>query len=114
MPNKYIIDYKVISLRIKEVRRIKGFTQERLAELTGLSSNFIAKIESNNSTVSLQTLVSLANNLDISIDYLLQENDLQTESETDLLIRGMLKTFDERDKDLLINLIRDIKVYKSK
>jgi transcriptional regulator with XRE-family HTH domain len=114
MFNKYIIDYSVISIRIKEVRRLKGLTQERLAELTGLSSNFIAKIESNNSTVSLQTLVSIANTLDISIDYLLQENDLQAESETDLLIKGMLKTFDERDKDLLIDLIRDIKVYKSK
>jgi transcriptional regulator with XRE-family HTH domain len=114
MSNKYIIDYRVISIRIKEVRRLKGLTQERLAELTGLSSNFIAKIESNNSTVSLQTLVNLANTLDISIDYLLQENDLQAESETDLLIKGMLKTFDERDKDLLIDLIRDIKVYKSK
>jgi transcriptional regulator with XRE-family HTH domain len=114
MSRKYNIDYKILSQRIKESRRIKGLTQERLAELTGLSSNFIAKIESNNSTISLQTLVKIANTLDISIDYLLQETDLQNESEADLLIKGMLKTFDEQDKDLLIDLIRDIKVYKSK
>jgi transcriptional regulator with XRE-family HTH domain len=114
MGNRYIIDYKIISQRIKEVRRLKGLTQEQLADLTGLSSNFIAKIESNNSTASLQTLVNIANTLDISIDYLLQENNSQSKSEADLLIKCMLKTFDERDKNLLIDLIRDIKVYKSK
>jgi transcriptional regulator with XRE-family HTH domain len=114
MGNKYVIDYKILSQRIKEARRLKGITQEKLAELTGLSSNFIAKIESNNSTVSLQTIVSIANTLDISIDYLLLENDSQCESEASLLIKSMLKTFDEQDKDLLIDLIRAVRGYKSK
>lgn len=113
MGNRYVLDYKILGQRIKEARRFKGITQEQLAEQTELSANFIAKIESNNSTVSLITLVKIINVLDTSIDYLLLNDDSNTASETDMFISNMLKNFDEQDKSLLINIIRDIKVYKN-
>ncbi|MDR1674350.1 MAG: helix-turn-helix domain-containing protein [Oscillospiraceae bacterium] len=113
MGNKYILDYKILGLRIKEMRKLKGLTQEQLAEMTDLSANFIAKIESNNSTVSLISLVKIANILDSSIDYLLCNTGSSGAGETDILINNMLKTFDEQDKSLLINIIREIKVYKN-
>ena len=39
--------YKSIGKRIKFLRESKGLTQERLAEKTGLSLDFIGKIEVN-------------------------------------------------------------------
>ena len=71
--NKYGIDYKKLAMRIKEARHRKGITQEKLAMLTELSPNFIGRIESNNSKVSLASLVKICIVLNTSIDYLLQD-----------------------------------------
>ena len=43
--------YDVVRRNIKKYRKEKGITQEKLAELTGLSLNFISKIESIKSKV---------------------------------------------------------------
>ena len=67
------IDYKKLAIRIKEARHRKGITQEKLAIETGLSANFIGRIESNNSRVSLASLVKISICLDTTLDYLLSD-----------------------------------------
>ena len=68
------IDHYKLAMRVKEVRRRKGVTQERLAQLTGLTPNFIGRIESHNSKCSLATLVKICIVLETSADYLLQDS----------------------------------------
>lgn len=41
-----MIDYKIISNRIKQLRTKKGITQEKLAEMFGISTEHCCKIES--------------------------------------------------------------------
>ena len=67
------LDYKKLAMRIKEARHRKGITQEQLANITDLSPNFIGRIESNNSRVSLSSLVKICVALDSSMDYLLSD-----------------------------------------
>ena len=67
------IDYKKLGMRIKEARHRMGITQEKLANLTDLSPNFIGRIESNNSRVSLASLVKICVCLNSSMDYLLSD-----------------------------------------
>ena len=67
------INYEKLAMRIKEARHRKGITQERLASATNLSPNFIGRIESNNSRVSLTSLVKICVALDTSMDYLLSD-----------------------------------------
>ena len=50
---------------IKTYRMKKGYTQEQLAELAGLSTRQIQRIEDNNEKTSLKTLRILINLLDI-------------------------------------------------
>ncbi|HAH88158.1 MAG TPA: hypothetical protein DCL60_12400 [Armatimonadetes bacterium] len=54
-----------IGARIKERRKVLGITQERLSELSGLSTNFIATIEIGQKTPSLETLVKLSRALGV-------------------------------------------------
>jgi len=68
------IDHRKLAMRIKEVRRRKAITQERLALLTDLTPNFIGRIESHNSKCSLATLVKICVVLETSTDYLLQDS----------------------------------------
>lgn len=64
--NEYII-YKSLGTRIKYLRETCGLTQEKLAERTGLSIDYIGKIEVNINKPGLRALIKIANALDIHI-----------------------------------------------
>ncbi len=59
--------YKSIGKRIKFLRENKGLTQEKLAEKTGLSLDYIGKIEVNINEPGLKSLIKIANALDVHI-----------------------------------------------
>lgn len=68
--------YELVSKNIKKQRKLKGLTQEQLANLMNYSTQFISNIESkNHQTFSLGTLWRLALVLDIDIKELFDEED---------------------------------------
>lgn len=69
-----LINYQIIEKRIREERRTKGISQEMLAEMTELSTQYISQIETAVRQASLRSLVSIANALDVSVDALLYGN----------------------------------------
>lgn len=68
------IDYKKIGLRIKAARESKKMTQEELAEVTGLTNNYISNIERSRSKPSIKTLVKICNALNVTPDYILMDS----------------------------------------
>lgn len=65
------MDYVDIGRRIRIQRRHLNLTQGELAKLIGVSPSFIGHLERGTRQASLETLVALANVLDVSVDYLL-------------------------------------------
>lgn len=66
--------YEIVSKNIKKARKLKGLTQEQLAEKINYSTQFISNIESkNHQTFSLGTLWRIALVLDIDIVELFKE-----------------------------------------
>ncbi len=63
---------KEIGLRIMNLRLDRGYSRERLAELAGISSKFLFEIERNEKGFSANTLVCLADALDVSADYIMK------------------------------------------
>ena len=59
--------YKSIGKRIKFIRENNGLTQERLSEKSGLSLDYIGKIEININKPGLRALIKIANALDVQI-----------------------------------------------
>ena len=59
--------YQAIGKKIKNLRENKGLTQEKLAEKSGLSLDFIGKIEVNINEPGLKSLIKIANALDVHI-----------------------------------------------
>jgi Predicted transcriptional regulators len=54
--------------RLKEIREEQGFSQEELAEISGVSSSIISEIENDRSEVTkTDTLVKLADALDSKV-----------------------------------------------
>ncbi|MBQ9622067.1 MAG: helix-turn-helix transcriptional regulator [Treponema sp.] len=66
------MDYKSIGQRIREYRRLRSFTQEKLAEEIGISPTHMSHIETGNTKLSLQVLVDLSQILDVSADSIIQ------------------------------------------
>ena len=57
--------------RIKNLRKSKGYTREKLAEMADISPKFLYEIETGSKGFSAQTLCMLANVLNTSCDYIL-------------------------------------------
>ena len=61
-----------ISDRILELRKIKGISQEELAENIGVSRQAVSKWESEQSVPDLEKVISLSNYFNVTTDYLLK------------------------------------------
>ena len=66
------MNYKDMGSRIKAIRRQQSLTQEHLAEKVGISASFLGHIERGTRVASLDTLVALCNELNVSPEYLLR------------------------------------------
>jgi transcriptional regulator with XRE-family HTH domain len=53
--------------KLKELRTLKGYTQEQLADILGLNRHYIIAIEKGRRTPSLATLERIANALNCSL-----------------------------------------------
>ena len=90
------INYKDIGVRVKQERINKNITQEKLAELSGVSVTHMSNIENANTKLSLPVLINIANALDCDSSILLFENS--TLNSSLLIISNILLdcTSDER------------------
>jgi len=100
------IDYGKLGLKIKELRQSKGLTQERLGELVNCNTSHISNIENNHTKVSLNVLLSIANSLNSSIDYLLSDQYENVSLALDNEILRVLKTCDTEKKEKILKIIQ--------
>lgn len=99
------IDYAKLGLRIKDMRVSRGFTQENLAEMVGCNTSHISNIENNHTKVSLNVLLSIANSLHTSIDYLLSNQYDNSSLALDNEILRAIQNIDNTKKEKLIKMI---------
>ena len=64
------LDKEQFGLRVKQARKNQGLTQEKLAELIGVSAHFIYEIEKGRKSMSIKKLNILTDVLGVSLDYL--------------------------------------------
>jgi transcriptional regulator with XRE-family HTH domain len=64
-------DFKESGKRIKQIRKAEGLTQEQMAERLCLSLEHYGKFESGKRACSIDVLVSIATEFDVSLDYLI-------------------------------------------
>jgi len=68
------MDYILLGQRIRSARIAAGLSQEKLAEIVGLTSQHISHTEVASTKISLPSLVKIANALNTSVDKLLSDN----------------------------------------
>ena len=58
---------KLFRENLKKFRKLKGYTQVRLAVLADLSQDYMSEIERGKASPSLKRIIALANALDIEV-----------------------------------------------
>lgn len=68
------LNYQLVGKRLRAIRKKRGFTQEHLAELAGISPQHCSGIETGAAKVSLPALIQLCNALDTTPDAVLLDS----------------------------------------
>ena len=66
--------YQKFGERVKKQRLLAQLTQDKLAQMSGISLSFLGHIERGTRKASLDTVVKLSNALKVSPNYLLQDS----------------------------------------
>ena len=101
--------------RIKYLRRKRGWDQKELAKRVGISFSYLCNIEKGKPNPSITVFVSLADVLDVTLDYLVGRRGLNNEdllAITEPMTRAMLRgitTLDSDNRHLLYMFYKFIK-----
>lgn len=86
-------DNALVAERIKECRKIRGYSQEELANLLGMKRTNIANYEAGRIIPPGNVVVAMSDILDISTDYILGlSNSLEEISDDDFKVLQRAKT----------------------
>lgn len=104
----YEIDYVALGERIRAERKRQGLTQEQLAELADISESFMGHIERGGRVLSVETLIKLANALNLSVEYIVcgeynyQPGTLPSE------IQEALGRMSDRQRKLFLSIMKTL------
>ena len=98
MPNDVLVNG---GARLRAIRKERGYTQERLAELTKLSTRHIAGIEKGEANPSFEVLYTIITVLGTSFDAVFNPADEQVEHEIQELA-GLYRACPEQGRRLIL------------
>ena len=102
MPNDVLVKG---GARLRAIRKERGYTQERLAELTKLSTRHIAGIEKGEANPSFEVLYTIITALGTSFDAIFNPADEQMEREIQE-ITGLYRACPEQGRQMVLAAIR--------
>ena len=96
------MDRTAVAKRVAEARRARGMTQEELAAKADVSPTHVSVLERGVKLPNLDTFIAIANALEVSADYLLQDVVSRSEeSQSNELTSRIMELPDETRKRLI-------------
>ena len=103
------LDYKAIGKRIKIARIKKNLTQEAIADKIGITPQHVSNIETWNASVSLTTLVAIANTLTVSVNDLLCDTVLISKAVFEKEAKELFEDCNEYEIRVLVDVLKATK-----
>ena len=104
--------YIDLGKKIKEERIVKGYTQEELGEKIDSTGAYIGQIERGERSASMAKIILIAQVLNVSLDYLIGNFMFEQTNDIDVKITQELKDATNKQKEMMIDIIKIIKKYK--
>jgi len=99
------VDYHKLGSRLRQERQRLNLTQEKLAEKVDVSHAYIGQIERGERSLTLETLVNIAEELDVTVDYLLESAIDISNSYYLQKIRHLLSTRPQHEQKMAYEMI---------
>ena len=103
------IDYTALGQRIADFRSKENLSQEELAFRCGVGIKHISNIELGKSKPSLDSLVQIANFLNVSSDDLLVDSLTHSASTADSEIHRLLLDCNTLEQEILTRMVKELK-----
>ncbi len=103
---------KIVGNNIKNIRKSKGYTQESFAETLGKSINYISLVELGKSGMSIPALIEICNILQVDMNYIFKGLLSYKPERKEQHIIDCISSFNEKDKEIIFNLIKYIEESK--
>jgi len=100
------MDYNKLGQRIRQERLKLRITQAKLAEDIHISDGYIGQIERGERSLTLDTLIRLANRLGVSIDYLLKDSTAPADENFVDQFRVLIDSQSDRNKQMAIDVVK--------
>ena len=101
-----VVDYFAIGRRIKQARKAKGYTQEKLAEKLDISIVYVSQIENGRTKLNLEMLFRIAHLLDADPGFLLTGAAGQAQNAPPSDIETLLAECPPDKRKLLLEIIK--------
>jgi transcriptional regulator with XRE-family HTH domain len=103
------VNYALIGLRIKENRQLKNLTQEELAELIEISPGFMSLIETGRKKPSLDTLLAICKELQITLNEILTGNQIPLDTDYCSDLSSIVAHCNEEEKRLIYDITKAVR-----
>lgn len=103
------IDYEKLGKRIQYIRKSRSKTQEDLASETNLSREYISLIEIAKRKPTINSLVKIANALEVSADDLLADSLKHPTSVYNSRMHQLILDCNETEEKILIEMLKHMK-----
>lgn len=96
---------QTLGKNIKQIRLLRGLSQENLASDLQKSVNFISLLENGKTGISVQTIIDICKVLKVDVNTIFSGIIKPTDLKNDAFIVDSLNLFDEKDKAIVTDLI---------
>lgn len=101
------MDYTSLGAAIRKKRIERGWKIAILADKAGVSEDFIGKIERATDIPSLQTIVAIANALEVGVDSLLRDDLTVIDTSLCEELNCLLENMNPKRKKLFLQFVRN-------
>lgn len=103
------MNYFEIGQRIRKIRKAKGYSQEQLAEMAGISVTHMSHIETGNTKLSIEVFFNIVNALECSSDELLFNLNENSKQLIHSNISEILNKCSSKELFIIYDMIKNLK-----
>ena len=99
---------KIIGNNIKQLRMLKGISQEKLAEKIGKSAHYISVVERGESGLSITTVIDICKALNTDTNTIFAGTIDTSSIYTDNFVHNAIEKFNDTDRELISYIVNYI------
>ncbi|WP_379156105.1 helix-turn-helix domain-containing protein [Paenibacillus sp. sgz5001063] len=105
---------KRVGDRIRRLRKDKGLSQEQLAELSGLHTNYVGQVERGEKNLTIETLQKVVGGLGVSLEEFFRYLDPMDRKDALSRVVEMLLERSVEDQTMALSLLKSVFEWEQK